>query len=154
MAELREWLNQKVLHIDIRNRQNTTLTADIRFVYQQDQFIDNGTGWKTQTQGEIRWYNFSLKHSEISDFVSTTKDWLALPIGELGKTFFSGTWNWSEGENTKFEIEFGPYSQTPSKTDWFIVRLEIASQMLRINERIHVDHSCLAIFVDGLTENA
>jgi hypothetical protein len=154
MAELREWLNQKVLHINIKARQNTSLIADVRFVYQKDQFIDDRSSWSTQPYGEIRWYNLVLNHSEISNFVNTTRGWLALPINELGKTFFSGTWNWSEEENSKFEIGFGPYSQTLCKTDWFTVRLEMAFQVLRMHEQMHVDHSCLAMFVDGLSENA
>jgi len=152
MAELRDSLYKKVLYIDLKEQRGTASVADVRLAYQTDEFIDNVVGWRFRTQGEVGWYDFVLNMAEISDFIKATKDWLALPISELGKTFFSGEWSWEAERGTEFKIEFGPCFETPSKTDWFIVRLQIASEVLRKEERFHVDHSCLAIFVDGLSE--
>ena len=151
MAELRDWLNRKVLHIDIKEQHSLGSVSNVRLVFQIDSFIDNEVGWKTKAEGELRWYDFPLDISEVADFLSAARDWLGLPLNELGKTFFSGKWNWGT-EDSNFHLEFGPYSQTPSKTDWFTVSLEIASQVLQRVETFHVDHSCLAIFVSGLSE--
>jgi hypothetical protein len=147
MAELRDWLNRKVLHIDFLEHDNN---ANIRLVFQDEVFIDNTVGWQIQTQAEMIWYNMPLHTSGIQQFLQEAGEWLKLPLEELSKTYFSGTWDFSGVDESRCTIEFGLYEQTPSKVDWFTVSLDISFQKLHWRDTLHVDHSCLKMFVDGL----
>ncbi len=148
MAELRDWLNRKVLYL--------VSDADavlVRLVFQNDVFIDNEIGWKVQKEAEVAWYNFDISQGSIDSFVSTAKAWLNLPLDELANTFFSGSWELGSNESV-FNIEFGLYEETPSKIDWFTVNIDIRHKNLSYSEKLHVDHSCFNNFVTELESNA
>jgi|SRR5262245_23766047 len=151
MAELRDWLNRTVVHLDLHDAGSEFPFGDIRIVFQKEIFINNTVGWGNDVRAEIKVYNFCFSRHGIDEFVDAAERWLALPIALLGSTYFSGKWRFG-ANSSQLNLEFQPYYQTPSKTDWFAVRIEIGSETLSWAEEIHSDASCLALFVEGLSD--
>jgi hypothetical protein len=151
MAELRDWLNQKVLYIDLCGEGTDSPIGDLRFVFQKNIFIDNVVGWRDEIQAEIKLYKFLFCGEGINEFVTAAKHWLALPLNVLGSTFFSGKWSLGTGGNNQLDLEFERYYSTPSKTDWFNVKIAISSEVINWSENLHVDYTCLALFIEGLS---
>ena len=85
-----------------------------------------------------------------NQFVTEAKHWLSLPLSSLGTTFFAGTWGLGAHETHRFDLTFQPYHSTPSKTDWFMGHVTIRSDAVAWEENLHVDYTCLALFIDGL----
>jgi len=149
MAELRDWLNRTVLYIHLPDA-SLSPVGEVRIVFQRNVFIDNETGWRDETEAEIRFYKFCFNQADINQFVTEAKHWLSLPLSSLGTTFFAGTWGLGAHETHRFDLTFQPYHSTPSKTDWFMVHVTIRSDAVAWEENLHVDYTCLALFIDGL----
>lgn len=150
IAEFRDWLNRTALHLDLRDDASEFTIGQIRIVFQKNRFVDNVVCWRDDVQAEIRLYNFFFSRSDIDEFVIAAKHWLELPLELLGSTHFSGKWRLGATESNQFNLEFRPYYSTPSKTDWFTVRVEISTEEFSWTKELHSDHSCLALFIEGL----
>jgi hypothetical protein len=126
MAELRDKLNRKVLHVQIVKHEGEKLLSNVRLVFQESLFVDNEIGWKDEIQAEVCWYNLPLIRTEVLSFIQAGRLWSDLPLSELAKTSFTGVWNLGKDYSTqRFEIEFKPLYHTPTKTDGFTVRVDI-----------------------------
>jgi hypothetical protein len=150
MAEFRDWLNRKVLNLSFDQKSSEVLTGNIHIVFQQNIFIDNNIGWRDELKAEIKLYQFRFNQQAISEFVIAAKNWLKLPINELGSVYFNGKWSFGFGEDNQLDLDFQPYYSTASKTDWFNLSITIKSEALIWEEEFHTDYSCLALFVEGL----
>lgn len=152
MAELHDWLNRTVLYIENRRPLDKGATADLRVCFQSHVFVDNSTGWKDEVIAEIVVPRFQVDSDAIHRFVCEALAWLDTPIDQLGTRFFSGEWRFGAGPSQELSLSFGPFRDTPSKTDWFMVEIYLSAANLHWNDNLHVDYTCLAGFVQGLTQ--
>jgi len=115
-------------------------------------FVDNSIGWKDQAIAEISVPGFRLDSTATHHFTCEAQEWLDRPIDQLGTKFFSGEWRFGAGRIHALNLSFGPFRDTPSKTDWFTVRIYLTAANLHWNDNLHIDYTGLAGFVQGLTE--
>ena len=151
MAELPDWRKRTVLSIQNRRPPAEVAVADLRVCFQSPVFVDNQTGWRDQTNAEILVPNFRFDPAAIHDFTGATRQWLNLPIDQLGTKFFSGEWRFGTGRIHELSLSFGPFRDTPSKTDWFTVKIYVTAEDLHWTDNMHVDYTGLAGFVEGLS---
>jgi len=153
MASLRDWTNKRVFHIDVQNIVGEVIYATVRLTYQKDEFIDNETGWVEVIEKEFCWREFELNKITTTEFKCAVLDWEALPLEKLSTTYFSGTWEFCINDKGKCNLRIGLYPETPSKTDWFLVKIKIVLGKNRRIERFHLDRTCLLNFVNEMVLN-
>ena len=149
MADMSDWLNRKVL--SLRFDPGSEL-AELQVDF-QDGVRDEGDpfGTKRQLQARIGVACIHLDMRAVDDFLSRAGAWLALPIEQLGTTYFAGHWELGDRSLVhRLALTFDRYEKTMSKTDWFDVRLHIGVGQFSWGETWHVDRSALALFVQGL----
>jgi hypothetical protein len=154
MASLRDGTNNQVFHIDIQDIVGEVIYATVRLTYQKDEFIDNDTGWATVIEKEFCWRKFELSRATVTEFKRAVLDWEALPLEKLSTTYFSGIWEFCINDNGKCNIRVGLYPETPSKTDWFLVKIKIVLGKNRRIERFHLDRTCLLNFANEIAIEA
>ena len=115
-------------------------------------FVDNSTGWEDQAVAELTVPRFPFSPDALHHFIREARGWLDTPIHQLGTTFFSGEWRFGAGSSYALNMAFGPFRDTPSKTDWFTVRIYLTAGNLHWNENLHIDYTGLKGFVQGLME--
>ena len=138
------------MRLNKTNSSQVESTADVRVIFQRDVFIDNTVGWISKPDVEIIVPAFCFSVVAMREFTDAARAWLELPIDQLGAVYFVGEWNLAKSPY-QFTLSFDRYPDTPSKTDWFAVRVYLQAGNFIWNRNLHIDYTCLALFVAGLT---
>ena len=152
MAELSDYLNRTVLHVDFEKQDAERLFSNVKLVFQHRVFIDNSIGWINEIQSEVKWYKLQIDPAALVSFINAAKSWSELSLSKLSKTFFSGTWNLGTAGD-RFDIEFNPLAHALTKTDAFTVSLYIGSRKLWKKYDFPSDYTCLVDFIKDLSES-
>jgi hypothetical protein len=152
MAELRDTLNRKVLHVELEKQEAEKIFTNVKLVFQKQIFVDNNVGWIDEVQAELCWYKLKIVRSELVGFIDAAKCWSALSLSELAKTFFTGHWSLGSDFSTeRFDIQFKPLSHTPTKTDGFTVCVDICFGNLWKTQEFSSDYTSLVNFIQDLS---
>lgn len=124
--------------------------ADLCVRFQRDVFVDNRIGYRNKAKAEIQVPGFQFDPDAIQEFAGTAREWLGLPIAQLGKQYFRGEWQLG-ADIYQLNLKFQPYPSTPSKTDWFEMNIHIqVDDQMSWNADLHIDYTGLSGFVTGL----
>ena len=96
---------------------------------------------------EVTLRSMRLHLGEVAHFWSRARQWLDLPIGQIGTAAFMGCFYLGH-ESDILSLNFGPSLSQPHKSDWLKLEITYENRMGRGRESFELDRSCLQNFLD------
>ena len=157
MIHLPTWLQEHSIEITPQllflHGDSPILEADVAVITRacpkRSELLDGGDIYNKSENHKVIMFGMLLDVETIARFCMSAREWLNLPIQELGKTRFVGEYDFGVVTQNRFVLEFREYAQTPSKTDWMRLEVRYVNGEDFGEKAMHIDFTCLNEFVAG-----